>query len=288
MARINTLGWIEFSDIIKTVKKSADPTSFYRSDGRDVTDITHQQGFRAAVSGWITSSYVIGSGFNYDVVTGRYARDFTGSSYWGGRDRVAFANNDYRAGVGFYTTSGSDLLLGGSGNDGGFVFNGVQGFDLIDGSTGDDTVNVTLSYKDFYTRYDIQRVGTLLNSEGRYALAGKRTDFIKITDRESGEYTLLVNIERLRFSIENIVLSTGIPDFNGGALLGVAGTSGYVAYGDPTRPAIEYVTGKIGSITSSTPNAFNEGVTLTAPGVTGDPDGDSLNPNYAYKWLRVC
>ena len=143
------------------------------------------------------------------------------------------------------------------------MFNGVQGFDLIDGSTGDDTVNVTLSYKDFYTRYDIQRVGTHLNSEGRYSIVGKRTDSIKITDRESGEYTLLVNIERVRFSIENIVLSTGIPDFNGGALQGIAGL-GFVAYGDrdPTRPAIEYFTGQIGSITSSTPNTFEEGVTL--------------------------
>jgi hypothetical protein len=42
--------------------------------------------------------------------------------------------------------------------------------------------------------------------------------------------------------------------------------------------------GTIGPITSSTPGAFQEGVTLTAPIVASDPDGDSVTPNYAYQW----
>jgi hypothetical protein len=32
--------------------------------------------------------------------------------------------------------------------------------------------------------------------------------------------------------------------------------------------------------------AFKEGVTLSAPVVTGDPDGDALNPNYSYQWFK--
>ena len=44
--------------------------------------------------------------------------------------------------------------------------------------------------------------------------------------------------------------------------------------------------GKTGLITSSTPGFFQEGVTLTAPDVTGDPDGDAANPNYAYQWYN--
>jgi hypothetical protein len=40
------------------------------------------------------------------------------------------------------------------------------------------------------------------------------------------------------------------------------------------------------AITSSTPTVFQEGVTLTAPAVTGDPDGDATNPNYSYQWFK--
>ena len=32
--------------------------------------------------------------------------------------------------------------------------------------------------------------------------------------------------------------------------------------------------------------AFKEGVILTAPVVTGDPDGDALNPNYSHQWFK--
>lgn len=44
--------------------------------------------------------------------------------------------------------------------------------------------------------------------------------------------------------------------------------------------------GTIGSITSSSAGVFQEGVTLTAPAVTGDPDGDATNPNPVYQWFR--
>ncbi len=44
--------------------------------------------------------------------------------------------------------------------------------------------------------------------------------------------------------------------------------------------------GTVGSITSSTAGVFLEGVTLTAPGVSGDPDGDAGSPNYAYQWFK--
>ena len=40
------------------------------------------------------------------------------------------------------------------------------------------------------------------------------------------------------------------------------------------------------AITSSTPTVFQEGVTLTAPAVTGDPDGDAGSPNYSYQWFK--
>jgi len=42
--------------------------------------------------------------------------------------------------------------------------------------------------------------------------------------------------------------------------------------------------GTAGSITGN--GAFQEGVTLSAPSVTGDPDGDASNPNYSYQWYR--
>ncbi|MDC2993708.1 cadherin repeat domain-containing protein [bacterium] len=32
--------------------------------------------------------------------------------------------------------------------------------------------------------------------------------------------------------------------------------------------------------------AFQEGVTLTAPDITADPDGDAVDPNYAYQWFK--
>ena len=32
--------------------------------------------------------------------------------------------------------------------------------------------------------------------------------------------------------------------------------------------------------------AFQEGVTLTAPDITADPDGDAVDPDYAYQWFK--
>jgi len=40
------------------------------------------------------------------------------------------------------------------------------------------------------------------------------------------------------------------------------------------------------SITSSIPGVFRGGVTLNAPNVTGDPDGDAENPDYIYQWYK--
>ena len=42
--------------------------------------------------------------------------------------------------------------------------------------------------------------------------------------------------------------------------------------------------GTAGAITGN--GAFREGVTLSAPVVTGDPDGDATNPNYSYQWFK--
>jgi Ca2+-binding RTX toxin-like protein len=44
--------------------------------------------------------------------------------------------------------------------------------------------------------------------------------------------------------------------------------------------------GLIGSITSSRPGIFIEGVTITAPIVQADPDGDNVTPNYSYQWFK--
>lgn len=43
--------------------------------------------------------------------------------------------------------------------------------------------------------------------------------------------------------------------------------------------------GVAGSVLSSNPGNFQEGVTLTAPAVTGDPDGDAQDPNYTHQWF---
>ena len=42
----------------------------------------------------------------------------------------------------------------------------------------------------------------------------------------------------------------------------------------------------IGSITSSRSGIFTEGVTLFAPSIEGDPDGDSPEPNFSYQWFK--
>jgi uncharacterized delta-60 repeat protein len=44
-------------------------------------------------------------------------------------------------------------------------------------------------------------------------------------------------------------------------------------------------TGTTAAITSSSEGVFLEGVTLNAPGVTGDSDSDATNPDYVYQWF---
>ena len=51
-----------------------------------------------------------------------------------------------------------------------------------------------------------------------------------------------------------------------------------------TRTSVNTGTGVASDITGS--SAFQEGVTLTAPLITGDPDGNATNPNYAYQWFK--
>lgn len=55
-------------------------------------------------------------------------------------------------------------------------------------------------------------------------------------------------------------------------------SSSYVVYN------INSGNGGLGSIDSSVSGVFREGMTLVAPMVTGDPDGDSMTPNYGYQW----
>lgn len=42
----------------------------------------------------------------------------------------------------------------------------------------------------------------------------------------------------------------------------------------------------VGAIASSVSGVFQEGVTLAAPVVTGDPNGDAASPDPAYQWFR--
>jgi hypothetical protein len=62
--------------------------------------------------------------------------------------------------------------------------------------------------------------------------------------------------------------------------------SGYEFLGEDKDVYLNYGNGTPASITSSSAGVFREGVTLTAPVVTGDPDGDALNPNYSHQWFK--
>jgi len=57
----------------------------------------------------------------------------------------------------------------------------------------------------------------------------------------------------------------------------------YSATSTQVVPLADSGTGMLAAITGS--GAFNEGVTLTAGTIKGDPDGDATNPNYKYQWL---
>ena len=73
-------------------------------------------------------------------------------------------------------------------------------------------------------------------------------------------------------TIPNSVTSIGADAFDAGVIIGSLGINN----GNGTPAAI----------TSSTSGVFQEGVTLTAPQVTGDPDGDAGSPNYSYQWYK--
>lgn len=215
MAKINKLGWIEFGDIISTTKKGTSPTSFERADGRNLTsNITSSGTFRNWVSR-DSSSTILGTGFTYDVITGAHAREFPGASYFGGRDKVGFANASmaFRGNQASTTTSGSDLLIGNRLADT-FIFTGVSGYDFLDGGAGIDRMIVRGTSSNFYNTYDVQRVSTLINAGGKFAPSGKRTDFIQIKDKSSGEYTLLANIEQIHFMGDNRLMKTWVGNYS--------------------------------------------------------------------------
>jgi hypothetical protein len=43
---------------------------------------------------------------------------------------------------------------------------------------------------------------------------------------------------------------------------------------------------RVNYLLSSVPGVFREGVTLIAPIIAGDPDGDAANPSYSYQWFK--
>ena len=64
---------------------------------------------------------------------------------------------------------------------------------------------------------------------------------------------------------------------------------GHIATVDSANQVITAINngnGTPAAITSSTSGVFQEGVTLTAPAITGDPDGDAGSPNYSYQWYK--
>lgn len=232
MAKIKELGWIEGSNILQTKQLSSGKTKFQRADGKTlpITD-------GATFKNWVTketSSNVLGSNLNYDVVTGAYSKEFPGLSFWGGRDNVSVANSSMpfvQSNNSSWTTAGSDLLIGSSVRDS-FTFTGVSGYDFLDGGAGLDVMNVKSTSKDFYKSYDVQKVATILNKDGLISRDTKtnQTQFIKITDKTSGQYTLLANIEQVWFEGDKTLMCTGIgnntPFFANG---------GYIANESPAR-----------------------------------------------------
>ena len=228
MAKITKLGWHEGTNIIKTERQSAGKTLFQRADGNILDAVNSGATFK----NWISkdsSSTILGGSFTYDIITGTRSREFPGASFYGGWDKVAVANPSMALGshtlpsnnqtmgkkiaVGQappnYTTSGSDLLIGSVNNDV-FQFTGVSGYDLLDGGAGIDKMIVNSSSADFYKKYDVEKISTILNNDGLMArdINLKTTQLIKITDIATKQYTLLGNIEAVKFN--DITTQTGV------------------------------------------------------------------------------
>jgi hypothetical protein len=60
---------------------------------------------------------------------------------------------------------------------------------------------------------------------------------------------------------------------------GLASSS--IAVGDP----LDNGSGIVSLITSGAQDAYQEGIWLITPSISGDPDGESANPNYTYQWF---
>ena len=221
MAKITKLGWHEGTNIIKTERKSAGNTLFQRADG-EILPVNSGATFK----NWIlkdSSSTILGGSFTYDIITGAKSREFPGASFYGGWDKVAVANPSMALGLNTakakkeaagilppnHTTSGSDLLIGSVNNDL-FVFNGVSGYDLLDGGAGIDRMIVNQSSADFYKKYNVEKISTILNKDGLVARDTnlKTTQLIKITDIATKQYTLLGNIEEVKFT--DTFMQTGV------------------------------------------------------------------------------
>jgi cyclophilin family peptidyl-prolyl cis-trans isomerase len=92
-------------------------------------------------------------------------------------------------------------------------------------------------------------------------------------------------------AITNATASTYVVPVTGAGAYKVAVTyadaQGFIATLDSPEQVVSTFNNGNGTPAFITGNgAFREGVTLTAPVVTGDPDGDATNPNYAYQWFR--
>lgn len=222
MAKITKLGWHEGTNIIKTERKSAGNTLFQRADGKILDAVNSDATFK----NWIlkdSSSTILGGSFTYDIITGTKSREFPGASFYGGWDKVAVANPSMALGLNTainakehngkalanHTTSGSDLLIGSVKNDL-FVFNGVSGYDLLDGGAGIDRLVVNSTSADFYKKYDVEKISTILNKNGLMSRDTnlKTTQLIKITDIATKQYTLLGNIEEVKFT--DTFMQTGV------------------------------------------------------------------------------
>lgn len=219
MAKITKLGWHEGTNIIKTERKSAGKTYFQRADGKTLDAVNSDADFK----NWIgkdSSSNILGKSFNYDIITGSRSREFPGASFYGGWDKVAVANpsmafgshtmiNSKAPAPPNFTTSGSDLLIGSDKKDF-FRFTGVSGYDLLDGGASIDRLIVDSSFANFYKKYDVEKISTILNKDGLNArdINMKTTQLIKITDIATKHYTLLGNIEEVQFT--DALMQTGV------------------------------------------------------------------------------
>jgi Ca2+-binding RTX toxin-like protein len=187
-------------------------------------------------------------------------------------------SSDHRSAIDFEHI---ELRLGG-GNDTvkidgiELVDNATTGSSFIDGGSGIDTVVVAGVSSNFElyssdlsdrNRWEIRAKSTPLRNR---RLSSLESDEMFPSNLRFGEEKAIPGFSL--FNVEFVQFDDQIFDLQ---------TAGIGNSGDDTTES-----GTIGSITSSVTGIFREGVTLTAPAVTGDPDGDATNPNYSYQWYK--